>query len=164
MKKGLPLLIALTLVLSSFQKPNATDDGKKFIGVWTLVQCVVKSGDVITGYPFSKNPVGQLQYDQNGNMMVIVTNPEIKKFQSSNSDQGTPEEMMAAFKGSVAYYGTYTVVADSGFVLHHVKASEFPNWNGTDQRRYYEFKDDQLTLKTPVSGNLHYELTWRRNK
>src|SRR5690349_14585871 len=99
MKKNLLLLIALTLVLSSFQKPNAIDDSKKFIGVWTLVQCVIKSGDVITTYPFSKNPVGQLLYDQNGNMMVMVTNPEIKKFQSSNSEQGTPEEMTAAFKG-----------------------------------------------------------------
>jgi hypothetical protein len=35
-------------------------------------------------------------------------------------------------------------------VIHRLQMSWFPNWVGTQQKRFFEFAGDRLTLKTPV--------------
>jgi len=64
--------------------------------------------------------------------------------------QSTPEEIVPAYNGFLGYYGSYKVVPDSNLVIHHIKACSFPYWVGQDQRRYYEFKEGILILKTPL--------------
>ena len=61
---------------------------------------------------------------------------------------GTSEEIKEAFEGFDAYCGTYEVNAEKRTVTHHVKASRFPNCEGTDQLRYFEFSGTRLILKT----------------
>jgi hypothetical protein len=109
-----------------------------------------------------KKPLGQLVYDDKGNMMVEIMRPGIKKFASANLLQGTAEEVLPAYYGFIAYYGTYTVMPDSNLVIHHIKACSFPNWVNRDQRRHYELKSNQLILKTSLIGNERFELTWQR--
>jgi hypothetical protein len=53
--------------------------------------------------------------------------------------------LISAFE---AYCGTYEVNAEKRTVTHHVKANRFPNWEGTDQLRYFEFSGTRLILKT----------------
>ena len=130
--------------------------------MWTLIKCAGKQKDGKVDYPYGENPVGQLLYDSKGNMMVEIMKQGIKKFASPNPSQGVPEEIIPAYNGFVAYYGTYNVVTDSNLVIHHIRASSFPNWVNQDQRRYYEFKNDQLILRTSFIGSEQYELTWKR--
>src|SRR4051812_34967630 len=135
--KNISAAIALCIVLTSFQNEHnqISDD---FIGIWTLQKCVVKQRDGKVDYPYGEKPVGQLLYDEKGNMMVEIMKPGIKKFAASNLLQGTPEEIIPAFYGFIAYYGTYKIVSDSNLVIHHLKACSFPNWVDQDKRRYYE--------------------------
>jgi len=94
--------------------------------------------------------------------MVEIMKPGIKKFAAVNLLQGTPEEILLAYHGFIAYYGTYKVVPDSNLVVHHIKACSFPNWVDQDQERYYELKSDQLILRTSLIGSERYELTWKK--
>jgi len=70
------------------------------------------------------------------------------KFFSGDPLGGTLEEIKEAFEGFYAYCGTYEVNAEKRTVTHHLKASGFPNWEGTDQLRYFEFSGTRLILKT----------------
>src|SRR5215471_1595280 len=129
-----------------------------FVGTWTLQKCVAIQSDGNVNYPYGEKPVGQLSYDAKGNMMVEIMKPGIKKFAAVNLLQGTPEEILLAYHGFIAYYGTYKVVPDSNLVVHHIKACSFPNWVDQDQERYYELKSDQLILRTSLIGSERYEL------
>jgi len=107
--------------------------------------------------------MGQLLYDAKGNMMVEITNQEIKKFNSENPFQGTADEIIPAYNGLIAYYGTYKIMADSNIIIHAIKASSFPNWMGQNQKRRYQFKNNKLILRTPSISSIQYELTWKKN-
>ena len=48
----------------------------------------------------------------------------------------------------VAYSGSYSI--DDNEVIHKVEVSWNEAWNGTDQHRFIEVKDNRLTIKTPI--------------
>ena len=88
-------------------------------------------------------------YDTKGYMSVLLMRTGRAKFVSGDPLGGSSEEIKEAFEGFDAYCGTYEVNAKEGTVTHHVKGSRFPNWEGTDQLRYFEFFGNRLILKTP---------------
>ena len=59
------------------------------------------------------------------------------------------EEIKAAIDGYIAYFGDYVVDEDEKSVTHQTKGSLFPNLVGKDQKRFYSFSGNQLTLTTP---------------
>ena len=160
MRKLSLITVVILTVFSSFKKKNNTSPA--FIGIWTLLKCVSYGQDGKVTYPYGENPLGQLLYDAKGNMMVEIMKPGIKKFEQPNLLQGNPEEIVPAYNGFIGYYGSYKIVPDSNMVIHHIKACSFPNWVGQDQRRYFEFKDGNLILKTSLIGSARYELTWQK--
>src|SRR5215471_16373317 len=80
--------------------------------------------------------------------------------------EATSEEIKSGFEGYFSYCGSYDVDVPKGFIIHHLELSAFPNWVGTDQKRYFEFSGDRLTLKTPpltLSGRDQvHRLIWER--
>ena len=50
--------------------------------------------------------------------------------------QGTPEENKETADGTITYFGTYAVADAESSIAIHVEGSSFPNWNGTDQKRF----------------------------
>ena len=159
--KNILTVFILCLVFTSFQTGHH-QISNDFVGIWALKKCVAISRDGEVNYPYGENPVGQLLYDERGNMMAQIMKPGIKKFASAIRLEGTPEEILPAYRGFIAYYGTYRVIPDSNLVVHHVKACSFPNWVDQDQRRYYEFNNNQLILKTSLIGSTRFELTWQK--
>ena len=151
------------IILVSCQERSHTDGSTKFIGTWTLVKCIAIEKDGKIDYPYGEKPTGQIVYDAEGNMMVEIINKDAKKFSSPSPFQGTPDEIMPTYNGLMAYYGTYTILADSNRITHHIKACSFPNWTGQDQTRRYEFNTNHLILRTPPISSVQYELTWERN-
>jgi hypothetical protein len=44
----------------------------------------------------------------------------------------------------------------------HVEGSSFPNWNGTDQKRFVAIAGEQLTLTVrPTAGDI-IDVSWKR--
>jgi hypothetical protein len=163
--------IAVLLLLSSSfiqaqttqPKLNQVELMKQFIGTWTLIKCVAiqQSGEIT--FPYGEKPIGQILYDTKGNMMVEIMNREIKKFRNDNPFQGIPEEIIPAYNGFLAYYGTYKILADSNLIIHNIKACSFPNWVGQNQTRRFKFEDNKLILTTPAISSVQFELTWGKN-
>ena len=160
MKSLLIILLPLSVFVTSTKGQNMKQ--KSFIGTWTLLKFTLKQADGKISYPYGENPIGQLLYDGNGNMMVEIMKPDIKKFESPNPLQGTPEEISSAYNGFIAYYGTYTIQPASNLIIHHIKACSFPNWVDQYQRRFYEFEGNKLILRTDLIGSTEGELIWQR--
>jgi hypothetical protein len=137
----------------------------QFVGTWTLVsiQYVEKDGRRVE--PFGHGARGMLYFDAAGRFATQVMAVDRPNFVSNNRMIGTPNEFKTVSQRVVAYFGTYTVDAASRLVTLHIEQSSFPNWNGTDQIRRFEFLDDELRY-TAASSTANpaesAELVWMR--
>jgi hypothetical protein len=78
--------------------------------------------------------------------------------------QATAEENKATAQGTITYFGTYSVNEADRTIDIRVEASSFPNWNGTDLKRFFEVADDQLKLTVrPLHGG-SVDVLWKRAK
>ena len=79
----------------------------------------------------------------------LVIASDRPKWKSPDRMEGTPEENTAAARGTLAYFGTYSISEpDQTFTLH-VDRSLHPNINGTDQTRAFSISGDELKFNTP---------------
>ena len=119
------------------------------VGTWKLLSAISRNPDEDKLYPFGENPFGRLMYDTNGNVSVFIMRTGRSKFVSGDHMGGTAEEIKEAFEGFLAYCGTYKIDEDKGTITHHIEGDKFPNWEGTDQLRFFKLSGNQLTLNTP---------------
>jgi hypothetical protein len=106
------------------------------------------SGEVT--YPYGEKLFGRLIYTTEGFMSVFLMNPDRPRFASEDPLAGTREEIEAAYRGFDAYCGSFTVNMDRATVTHHIQASKYPNWIGTDQVRSFEIQNNRLKLKADI--------------
>ena len=139
--------LSVILFVALFATANFAAD-KTIVGTWQLESWVstdTESGAVVN--VFGEHPGGHLIYTAGGNMAVMLTADGRQKL--SGDRYNTPaEERAQAFSSHAAYSGTYEVTSEG--IVHHVKASSFQNWVGTDQLRFADVKGDILTMKTPA--------------
>jgi hypothetical protein len=136
----------------------------QFKGTWSLVSIRYVNPDGSAIEPFGPNAKGMLVFDGTRfATQVMATN--LPKFTSNNRMVGTPQEYEAISHGVVAYFGTYTVNAAKSIVTLHIERSSFPNWEGTDQQRKFEFVGDELRY-TAASSTANpaeaAQLVWKR--
>ncbi len=122
---------------------------EQFVGTWQLVSAQYRraNGEVIEIY--GENPVGMLMYDANRYMAVQIMRRQRPNFTAADRLGGTPEQIQAAFRGYLAYFGRYTIDEEQHTVTHHIQGALLPNWVGVDQVRFFEWNGNQLTLRTP---------------
>ena len=165
---------ALISALSLFPAARATTktaaERKKFIGVWKLISG--ESRDEVTGevrYPWGRNPVGKLSYDEAGRVFVQLMNPG-RRSVGGVANRGaaaaiaaaSADDMREMLTGFNAYFGTFEVDEPTRTVIHHLQSALIPSWVGSDQRRKYEFFGrDQLILLNSAS-QADYRLVWQR--
>lgn len=139
---------------------------EQFVGTWQLVSSEFRRSDGTIIYPYGQDAIGTLYYDATGNMAVQLLRTDRPFFAAGDRQQGTTEEIKAAFEGSLAYFGRYEVDEQAKTVTHHVIGCTFPNWIGQPQKRFFAFADNQLILSTPplrVGGStLTGLLQWQR--
>ena len=140
---------------------------EQLVGTWKLVSWKIEQADgEVTDSPLGSNPLGWIMYQSGGRMCVALMRPNRPKFASNNLAEATPEEIKTGFEGYMGYCGSYEVNEEERFVIHHLQLSWFPNWIGTDQKRYFEFTGNRLTLRTPpvtVMGAVEvHSLVWER--
>ena len=104
---------------------------------------------------------GSLSLGANGRYMLTTFAPNLPKVASGNRMTATPEEYKAIVSGSLAHYGTYSVVDKA--VVFKVERSTFPNWDGIEQRRQFTLTGDELKyILVNASGGGSVTLTWKR--
>ena len=138
----------------------------QFVGTWTLLAFEFRLSDGTVTYPMGKEATGMIIYDANGHMSVQMMRKDRPSFASGDQQKGTPEEIKTALEGYVAYFGDYVIDEDEQAVIHEAKGAMFPNWIGQDQKRFFEFSGDRLTLTTvpiQIGGvQLTGTLIWER--
>ena len=84
---------------------------------------------------------------------------------ANNRLKGTAEEYQAIVKGSIAYFGRYTVDEKEQSVTQTMTGSTFPNWDGQSQKRFYKVVGDEMRVTNPTSsvGGTNY-LVFKRGK
>lgn len=134
------------------------------VGTWTLVSIRYVRPDGSTIEPFGSNAKGILVFDGR-RFATQAMAANLPKFASNNRMVGTPEEYEAISHGVLAYFGTYTVNEADRMVTLHIERSSFPNWEGTDQQRKFEFVGDELRY-TAASSTANpaeaAQLVWKK--
>ncbi len=65
----------------------------------------------------------------------------------------------------VAYFGTYTVKEPDRILTLHIERSSFPNWEGIDQLRKFEFVGGELrytAANSTANPAESAQLVWKR--
>jgi lipocalin-like protein len=137
------------------------EDFAPFIGSWTLLsyELRLRSGEVEK--PLGDRPLGRILYLKNGQMSAQVASAGLDLMANADPLEATPEEAGRAWRNYVGYWGTYSVDAAAGVVIHTVEGAWFPNWAGQKQVRQYRFTGDHLTLEAD-SPAWHATLVWQR--
>ena len=135
------------------------------MGTWRGIGHDVTARDGTVTHPHGEKHPANIIYSPDGYVAVVVTRANRKKFTSrvSGSDisGATLEEKAGAAEGCVAYFGTYEVKGDR--VIHHIKVSLFPNWEGTSQERFANLEGDRLTLSiAPDEEGAIARVYWER--
>ena len=95
------------------------------VGTWRFVEVWDRHApDDPKRYDFGEHPLGYIVYDDTGHIFVQI----------------------ATADGAWAYFGTYTIDAARGLVIHHVIADSRREFTGTDQERPFRLNGDELVI------------------
>src|SRR5262245_3278602 len=132
MKRHMVAGLALGLLALS-----ARCDEPGLVGTWRLVSYEDKPPTGPSLYPFGKDVKGQLTYDGSGRMSIQIMKVPHPKVASGDDSRVTPEEKQALYDAYVAYFGSYTVDAERGVVIHHLEGDLAAVYVGNEEARPY---------------------------
>ena len=101
---------------------------ERFWGAWILATYEQHKADGGVSYPMGPDAVGRITYDPAGRMSAQLMRRNRPRFASQFRQEGTAEEIRAAFLGYLGYYGPYTLNENDKTIIHHVECASFPNW------------------------------------
>jgi hypothetical protein len=156
-------LLALLGLATGFVTPAfCQTTPKDLVGTWTLVSVTIVYDGKKMDY-FGSDPKGQVTFNPNDRFSVIITRSDVPKFASNSRDAGTSEENKAVVQGSIAYFGTYSVSEADNIIKYNIDGSTYPNWQGTQQERFFKLSGDELTLtnSTPSIGEGTAYSVWK---
>ena len=145
---SLSAITALGLALltsSAFAQTKSLKD--QLVGTWNVISVTVtqKNGNKLD--PFGADSKGILIFTSDGHFALINTRAGLPKFASDNRMLGTADENKAITQGTLAYFGTYTVDETGKTYTTHIDRSNFPNDDGSDQKR---------TITVLTADELHF--------
>ena len=123
---------------------------EQVVGTWRLVSIYNEVNGVKTNL-YGEKPLGLLMLDKSGNVMTMISQPDIPKFATANRLKGTDAEYRAVVQGMIAGFGTYTVEGDTVNIKTIV--SSYPNRSGTTEKRIYKISGDELTTVNPTAAS-----------
>lgn len=139
--------------------------GQHIQGSWTLVS-IYNEQDGKKAEPFGPDPRGFMVLAPDGRFSMIFMRASLPKFAANNRVKGSAEDNQAVVQGSVAYFGSYTVINEKEHMVRlHIDGSTFPNWDGEEQMRVMSVIGDEMKVTNPVAsigGTNH--VIWKRVK
>jgi len=49
-------------------------------------------------------------------------------------------------QGSTSFHGTWSIPETAGAVITRIEGSNYPNWDGVEQKRFHAISGDQLRM------------------
>ncbi|MCB0671930.1 MAG: lipocalin-like domain-containing protein [Lewinellaceae bacterium] len=78
----------------------------KFLGTWDLVSWTIETSDGKVIAPFGEDVSGQITYEINGLISILIMKNGRLPFQSPDPLEGRPDEVLSAWSGFIAYCGS----------------------------------------------------------
>jgi Lipocalin-like domain len=137
----------------------------QLVGAWTLVSWIQTRLDGSKNYRFGTDPRGINTFDVNGHFSLIITRSDLPRVSSGDADKVTAEEAQAITKGSIGYFGTYTIEEDKTLSLH-LEGTSLVNQIGIEQKRVItSISAEELKYRNPTAvGGGQLEVVWKRAK
>jgi hypothetical protein len=147
----------------------------QLIGSWRLVlrETHRANGELLVDPSLSATPVGFLVYDASGHVAAQLSRRGrtvemlAEECKIASSTKGTPNTAQTIL-GYDAYFGTFTLHEQEGFVTHHLESALFPADIGKDINRNFKLSGDHLTLSfhttTQEGAPITRTLIWERLK
>ena len=135
---------------------------EQLVGTWTLLSWEQRKGDGTKVERYGTGPKGIAFFDAGGRYIITVMRSDRAKYASDALWQGTPDENKETADGTITYFGTYSISEADSSIAIHVVGSSFPNWNGTDQKRFVAIAGEQLTLTVRPSAGDVVDVIWKR--
>lgn len=150
--------VAVALSAAAMAAPPAYAGAQEdLVGTWRLVTFEdVEDGKVIRR--FGEKPVGLFFYTADGHVIIQIANPANPACIAPSKKSGpgkkddlalpvcNPAQMQVLLDGTVAYWGTYTVNAAAGEVVHKVLSDLSNGYAGTDQPRPFRLNGNRLMI------------------
>lgn len=165
MTKTTPPLLAALIVLvlaacaplqsANHVRPPRTSAASPLEGTWTLLAADEIRPDGTRARAYGPHPRGTLIVDAEGRYSLQLFRSGRLRFASGVKTRGTAEEYMDTVLGMSSHMGRCHIEAASGLLVFEIELAQFPNWEGTVQRRSYTLRGDTLAYRIPVaaSGN-----------
>jgi len=127
----------------------AAETHSGLVGTWSLVSISnEKNGQKVL--PYGPDAKGAFTLD-GSRFSLIVVRPARHHFKSNDRLTGTAEENQETVRGSITYFGTYSVdPKDNTLVTFQIQGSTFPNSNGAEQKRVLKAMDDEMIYTNPT--------------
>ncbi len=135
----------------------------ELLGTWRLAEYAFTDAEGAVTRPWGESAEGLVIFEASGQMSAQIMRPGREAVPPpGEGDAARPAEQ--AFRGYVAYFGSYEVDTEAGTLSTRVTGALNPAMVGTEQRREFELAGDRLTLRTPQSGprNVSGVLVWER--
>jgi hypothetical protein len=152
--KGVAVALAFALPIGH----AAAQTAKNLVGAWDLEAA---------GVTYGNQPTGRLIFSADGHYALVITRNDLPKFAAESRVKGTPDENKAVVAGSIAHFGRYSVDEKDKAIVYRIESSTFANWNGTEQKRPFELKGNQLRYTNPkpsAGGPPTGRVIWNRAK
>ena len=122
------------------------DSAATVIGAWSLEWFRLQHQEFGEIHPFGIDVRGSLIFASSARFSLQVMRTGRPKFASGEHTSATREEMEAAYKGSISYYGSYEQDSEGSVLTFHIEQALCPNWDGESWERTVELQGDLLTL------------------
>jgi hypothetical protein len=123
----------------------------------------VRHADGSVGRDFGPTPRGMLFIDAEGRYSLQIFDSERKPFATGDKSKATEVEYRAAVLGVSSHFGKVDVDPAKGTLNFHISKASFPNWEGTEQVRFYELKANELSYRVATRPNGDTPISiWRR--
>jgi hypothetical protein len=139
-----------------------------FLGTWRLISWENRDAGGQLGYPLGPDALGYITYTADGYIFAQIMAAGRATLATQNPFGGVDAEAAAAARSHMSYCGRYEVRTggENDEVVHRVAISDFPNWVGGEQLRFYKFDGEKLILSAPPfqtkKGEITTFLIWER--
>jgi hypothetical protein len=134
----------------------------QIVGTWVFVSSTAKLPD---GSPlWGADPKGLMIFTKEGRYSWQIFRSYRPKLASKNRMQGTAEENASILRGSLAYFGSFTVDDAEKTIMTVVEGSTFPNSEGeTLKRAFSRITQETLVYQNPATTRGEpVEAVWQR--
>jgi len=150
------------VLLANRAMSQQTSVREQIIGTWVFVSSTAKLPD---GSPlWGADPKGLMIFTKEGRYSWQIFRSDRPKLDQKNRMQGTEEENAAILRGSLAYFGAYTIDDTEKTIVTLVEGSTFPNSEGETLKRVVtRITQETMVYENPATTRgERIEAVWQR--